>query len=47
MEKKIKLKLTNYEINVIIKALNELRNSQIQKGGITEPIDEVLIKLLK
>lgn len=41
---KVKLVLDEYEQGILIKALNELRNAQIQKGLSTDAIDEVLIR---
>ncbi len=45
-DKKIKLQLDQYEFDLIIKALNDLRTEQLKKGGITDPINELLLKLL-
>ena len=47
MNRKIKIALTEEELNLIINALNELRTKQIREGGITEPINDLLYKLLK
>ena len=47
MEKQIKIKVTDHELNLIIRALNDLRNEQIKNGGTTKPINELLMKLLK
>lgn len=40
-----KYKLDDYEIRIIILALNELRNQLIQEGRYTDAVDELLIKL--
>ena len=40
-----KYKLDDYEVRIIILALNELRNQLIQEGRYTNAIDELLIKL--
>lgn len=40
-----KYKLDDYEVRIIILALNELRNQLIQEGKYTNAIDELLIKL--
>lgn len=45
-DKKIKLKLDKYEYDLIIRALNDFRTEQLRKGGVTEPINELLLKLL-
>ena len=41
-----KYKLDDYEVRIIILALNELRNQFIQEGRYTDAVDELLIKLL-
>ena len=41
-----KYKLDDYEVRIIILALNELRNQLIQEGRYTDAVDEFLIKLL-
>ena len=41
-----KYKLDDYEIRILILALNELRNQLIQEGRYTDAVDELLIKLL-
>lgn len=40
-----KYKLDDYEINIIIKALVELRNQLIKEGRYTDSVNELLIKL--
>ena len=40
-----KYKLDDYEIRILILALNELRNQLIQEGRYTDAVDELLIKL--
>lgn len=42
-----KIKLDNYEIKLIIKALNELRNTSLRNSEHTDFINEVLIKYIK
>ena len=44
--KKYKLKLDNLEINVIIKAVNELRNKLIRENNHDEYIDDLLLKII-
>ena len=41
-----KIKLDNYEIKLIIKALNELRNTSLRNSEPTDFINEVLIKYI-
>ena len=43
--RKIKLVLTLNEYRLIINCLNEWRNKLIQKGGYTDAIDDLLIKI--
>ena len=38
------LSVDKYELGIIINALNEMRNKQIQEDRPTEPVDELLIK---
>jgi len=40
-----KYKLDDYEINIIIKALVELRNQLIKEGRYTDAVDELIIKI--
>ena len=40
------LELDKYEIGIIINALNEFRNTLLNKKEDTEPVDEVLLKAL-
>lgn len=37
----------DYEVNIIIKALIELRNQLIAEGRYTDAVDDLLIKLCK
>ena len=39
-----KYKLDDYEINIIIKALVELRNQFIREGGYTDAVDELILE---
>ncbi len=41
-----KIKLDNYEIRIVIKALNELRNESIKSKVSTDLIDEILMKYI-
>ena len=40
------LSVDKYELGIIINALNEMRNKQIQEERPTEPVDELLLKMV-
>ena len=40
-----KYKLDEYEVRIIILALNELGNQLIQEGRYTDAVDDLIIKL--
>lgn len=44
---KRRFKFDDYEVNIIIKALIELRNQLIAEGRYTDAVDDLLIKLCK
>ena len=44
--KKFKFKIDVYELKVIIKSLNELRNKLISNKENTDIVDELLIKYI-
>ena len=44
---KRKFKFDDYEVNIIIKALIELRNQLIAEVRYTDAVDDLLIKLCK
>lgn len=44
--RKIKLKVDQYELGIIINGLVELRNKLIKEKEDTFPIDELLMKLV-
>ena len=44
---KRRFKFDDYEVNIIIKALIELRNQLIAEGRYTDAVDELLIMLCK
>ena len=44
---KRKFKFDDYEVNIIIKALIELRNQLIAEGRYTDAVDDLLIMLCK
>ena len=43
---KRKFKFDDYEVNIIIKALIELRNQLIAEGRDTDAVDEIILKLV-
>lgn len=43
---KRRFKFDDYEVNIIIKALIELRNQLIAEGRYTDAVDELLTKLI-
>lgn len=45
--KKIKVKINNEEKNIIIQALVEKRNKQLKENRPTEPVNELLEKIIK
>ena len=40
-----KYKLDDYEVRIIILALNELRNQLIQEGRYTDAVDDLIVKM--
>ena len=44
--KKTKLKLTDFECNLLITGMNEFRNMLLSDGIPTEDVDELLIKII-
>ena len=44
--KKTKLKLTNFECNLLINGMNEFRNMLLVEGITTEDVDELLLKII-
>ena len=44
---KRRFKFDDYEVNMITKALIELRNQLIAEGRYTDAVDDLLIKLCK
>ena len=44
---KRKFKFDDYEVDIIIKALIEMRNQLIAEGRYTDAVDELLIMLCK
>ena len=44
--KKTKLKLTDFECNLLINGMNEFRNMLLAEGITTEDVDELLLKII-
>ena len=44
--KKLKLKVDRYELGIIINSLVEFRNKLIREKEDTEPVDDVILKLV-
>lgn len=44
--RKTKLKLTDFECNLLINGMNEFRNMLLTEGITTEDVDELLIKII-
>ena len=47
LKMKRRFKLDDYEVNIVISALVELRNQLISENRYTDAVDEILIKLAK
>jgi len=45
--RKRKIKIDDFELRVIVKALNELRNQLIADNKLTDDVDDLLLRLLK
>ena len=46
MNKKVKIKFTDFECNLLINGMNEFRNMLLAKDLPTEDIDELLLKII-
>lgn len=45
--KKIKMRLEEYEWNIIIRSLNDLRTSLIKQERHTDTVDDILLKVIR
>lgn len=45
--KKIRIYITSDERNILAKSLIKLRNSLIREGKYTDPVDDLLLKVLQ
>lgn len=46
MTKKVKIKLTDFECNLLINGMNEFRNMLLEQDLPTEDVEDLLIKML-
>lgn len=46
MNRKIKVKFTDFECNLLINGMNEFRNMLLAEGLSTEDVDELLLKII-
>ena len=46
MRRKVKVKLTDFECNLLINGMNEFRNMLLAAGLPTEDVDELLLKII-
>ena len=46
MSRKIKIKFTDFECNLLINGMNEFRNMLLADGLPTEDVDELLLKII-
>ena len=46
MRRKLKVKFTDFECNLLINGMNEFRNMLLADGLPTEDVDELLLKII-
>ena len=46
MNKKIKIKFTDFECNLLVNGMNEFRNMLLSEDLPTEDVDDLLIKII-
>ena len=46
-EKKVKMKFTDFECNLLINGINEWRNMLLATDYPTEDVDELLLKIIR
>ena len=46
MSKKTKIKLTDFECNLLVNGMNEFRNILLAEDLPTEDVDELLLKII-
>ena len=47
MSKKVKIKFTNFEYNLLVNGMNEFRNMLLAEDLPTEDVDELLLKIIE
>ena len=47
MSRKIKVKFTDFECNLLVNGMNEFRNILLAEDLPTEDVDELLLKIIK
>ena len=47
MERKTKIKFTDFECNLLVNGMNEFRNMLLTEGLPTEDVDELLLEIIK
>lgn len=46
MERKTKMKFTDFECNLLINGMNEFRNMLLAEDSPTKDVDELLLKII-
>ena len=46
MRRKVKVKFTDFECNLLINGMNEVRNMLLSEDLPTEDVDELLLKII-
>ena len=46
MRRKVKVKFTDFECNLLINGMNEFRNMLLADGLPTDDVDELLLKII-
>lgn len=46
MRRKVKVKFTDFEFNLLINGMNEFRNKLLAENLPTEDVDELLLKII-
>ena len=46
MRRKVKVKFTDFECNLLINGMNEFRNMLLADGLPTQDVDELLLKII-
>lgn len=41
------LKMDNYEVNIVIRALNDLRTKLLKEEKTTDAVDDIMLKYIK